>query len=614
MLNKRQLTGTGVDGAAVVEGDHDAAVRGERPAPSRVPGEGREPELRSQPMLEIVDVVHRYGDVVALDNISVRAATRRVPDHPGRERLGQDDAAAHHLGPRAAEPGSSACASPARTLRRGRRRCATAPRSSSTTRCFPHMSVGENVELRAKVRGVPARRAARRRRSRRWRWSACATSRPRRVHQLSGGERQRVALARALVTRPAILLLDEPLGALDEKLRLEMQIELVDLHRKLGMTFVYITHSQEEALTMSDRVILMRRGRIEQSGTPATLFDRPVSRFVAEFMGFENVLPAVVEDVSGAQSWRVAVAGRTSWPLCGRGRRRAAGRWRWRVRAERRAPRPRRDPHPAPGRTACRARRRGSIYKGKYVDQVVETPVGPLKARIWDTEAATETFDRLSWAATHCRSWGLAGVAAAPSSRAETAEANVSCGHEGEHGMSDSSSTEQLTRRDLLKALPPGRAPPSWPRRSPAPPRWRMPPTRWSAAMASPRPSSRTGHHVEGDRHRHGVHARPTTDIGVFLRDVYLEHLGDKSRHLHLRRRHRGHARPAGLSMPRSIENNPELTLWDRTPDAWKRRRLPRARRQAIWRAGHRQRRQLRLLPGQDRRQPERPRRDQLGR
>ena len=105
-----------------------------------------------------------------------------------------------------------------------------------------------------------------------------------------------MALARALVTRPAILLLDEPLGALDEKLRIDMQAELVEIQRTLGMTFVYITHSQEEALTMSDRVVLMRSGRIEQSGAPVDLFDRPVSRFAAEFMGFENLLPGIVRE------------------------------------------------------------------------------------------------------------------------------------------------------------------------------------------------------------------------------------------------------------------------------------------------------------------------------
>ena len=155
------------------------------------------------------------------------------------------------------------------------------------------MSVAENVGYGLKVRGVRGDELTRNVRQ------ALSLVRltgkdDRRISQLSGGERQRVALARALVTRPAVLLLDEPLGALDEKLRLEMQSELVDIQRSLGVTFVYITHSQEEALTMSDRVILMRSGRIEQMGTPVELFDHPISRFVAEFMGFENLLPCVV--------------------------------------------------------------------------------------------------------------------------------------------------------------------------------------------------------------------------------------------------------------------------------------------------------------------------------
>ena len=140
---------------------------------------------------------------------------------------------------------------------------------------FPHMSVAENVGYGLKRARRALRGDARQGRGRRSGWCGSRGKEDRRISQLSGGERQRVALARALVTRPAILLLDEPLGALDEKLRLEMQSELVDIQRTLGMTFVYITHSQEEALTMSDRVILMRAGRIEQSGTPVELFDRP---------------------------------------------------------------------------------------------------------------------------------------------------------------------------------------------------------------------------------------------------------------------------------------------------------------------------------------------------
>jgi len=112
----------------------------------------------------------------------------------------------------------------------------------------------------------------------------------RRPGQLSGGQRQRVALARALVNRPRVLLLDEPLGALDLKLREEMQIELKAIQQAVGITFVYVTHDQEEALTMSDRLAVFNRGRIEQLGTPADVYERPATRFVAGFVGTSNLL------------------------------------------------------------------------------------------------------------------------------------------------------------------------------------------------------------------------------------------------------------------------------------------------------------------------------------
>jgi putative spermidine/putrescine transport system ATP-binding protein len=108
--------------------------------------------------------------------------------------------------------------------------------------------------------------------------------------QLSGGQRQRVALARALVNRPQALLLDEPLGALDLKLRQELQIELKQIQQQLGMTFIYVTHDQEEALTMSDRIAVFNSGRIEQVGTPAETYEHPRSEFVADFIGTSNVI------------------------------------------------------------------------------------------------------------------------------------------------------------------------------------------------------------------------------------------------------------------------------------------------------------------------------------
>ncbi|GAA1476021.1 ABC transporter ATP-binding protein [Nocardioides aestuarii] len=154
---------------------------------------------------------------------------------------------------------------------------------------FPHLDVLRNVEYGLRVKKVP--RAERRERA----LEALETVRlegyaDRRPAQLSGGQRQRVALARALVNRPRVLLLDEPLGALDLKLRREMQIELKHIQREVGITFVFVTHDQEEALTMSDRIAVFNNGRIEQVATPAELYESPASSFVAGFVGTSNLL------------------------------------------------------------------------------------------------------------------------------------------------------------------------------------------------------------------------------------------------------------------------------------------------------------------------------------
>jgi spermidine/putrescine transport system ATP-binding protein len=121
--------------------------------------------------------------------------------------------------------------------------------------------------------------------------------------QLSGGQQQRVALARALVNRPTVLLLDEPLGALDLKLRKEMQVELSNLHRELGLTFVMVTHDQEEALSLSDRIAVMNQGRIEQIGTPSHIYEQPLTPFVADFIGDTNLFPGKIEGAHPAMLW-----------------------------------------------------------------------------------------------------------------------------------------------------------------------------------------------------------------------------------------------------------------------------------------------------------------------
>ncbi|MCE4073069.1 MULTISPECIES: ABC transporter ATP-binding protein [Pseudomonas] len=154
---------------------------------------------------------------------------------------------------------------------------------------FPHMNVLDNVAYGLKVKGV-AKTERYHRAEEALGMVALAGYGKRKPAQLSGGQRQRVALARALVNRPRVLLLDEPLGALDLKLREQMQVELKKLQRQLGITFIFVTHDQSEALSMSDRVAVFNKGRIEQVDTPGNLYRRPATRFVAEFVGTANVL------------------------------------------------------------------------------------------------------------------------------------------------------------------------------------------------------------------------------------------------------------------------------------------------------------------------------------
>jgi len=158
---------------------------------------------------------------------------------------------------------------------------------------FPHMSVRDNIGYGLRMKRVPAPEREERV-SRALAMVKLEELGARAPRQLSGGQQQRVALARALVNRPRVLLLDEPLGALDLKLRKEMQLELKHLQTQLGITFVYVTHDQEEALTMSDRIVLMRQGRIAQVGTPRDLYDRPASRYAADFIGETNLIEGTV--------------------------------------------------------------------------------------------------------------------------------------------------------------------------------------------------------------------------------------------------------------------------------------------------------------------------------
>src|ERR1700677_4984793 len=158
---------------------------------------------------------------------------------------------------------------------------------------FPHLTVAKNIAFGLRYQKI-SRREEPARIAEAMELVRLSGLENRKPDQLSGGQRQRVALARALVLRPRVLLLDEPLGALDQKLRKEMQVELKSLQRRLGITFVFVTHDQEEALTMSDRVAVMNNGRVEQADPAATIFERPATRFVAAFLGATNFIDGSV--------------------------------------------------------------------------------------------------------------------------------------------------------------------------------------------------------------------------------------------------------------------------------------------------------------------------------
>ena len=163
---------------------------------------------------------------------------------------------------------------------------------------FPHMTIFDNVAYGLRMSKVPKEEITRRVRDI-LALVQLTSFEDRRPSQLSGGQKQRVAIARALVNRPKVLLLDEPLGALDLKLRKQMQIELKRLQRKLGITFLYVTHDQEEALTMSDRIGIMHEGVLEQVGVPKDIYEEPANRFVATFIGETNLFDGVIDAIGG---------------------------------------------------------------------------------------------------------------------------------------------------------------------------------------------------------------------------------------------------------------------------------------------------------------------------
>ena len=242
---------------------------------------------RAVPDVRLVDLVKRYGPVPAVDGVTLDVARGEFFTLLGPSGSGKTTTLRLIAGFEQPDRGRVALAGEDVTGRPPYARDVNTVFQDYAL--FPHMSVADNVAYGLRIRKVP--RAERRRRTE----EALEMVRlpgygPRKPAQLSGGQRQRVALARAIVNRPQVLLLDEPLGALDLKLRQEMQGELKRIQGEVGITFVYVTHDQEEALTMSDRLAVFNAGRIEQVGAPAEVYERPANAFVAGFVGVSNLV------------------------------------------------------------------------------------------------------------------------------------------------------------------------------------------------------------------------------------------------------------------------------------------------------------------------------------
>src|SRR5262245_2434207 len=245
--------------------------------------------------VRLVDLVKRFGEVTAVDGINLEVAGGEFFSLLGPSGCGKTTTLRLIAGferptqGRIVLDGVDMAQTPPH-----RRKVNTVFQSYAL---FPHLNVFDNVAFGLRFRDVPKDQRAVMVREVLGRVQMEGMER-RRPSQLSGGQQQRVALARALILSPAVLLLDEPLGALDAKLRKALQIELKALQGQLGITFIYVTHDQEEALTMSDRLAVMSRGRIEQIGTPTEVYDQPASTYVADFLGVSNLMRAQADGAS----------------------------------------------------------------------------------------------------------------------------------------------------------------------------------------------------------------------------------------------------------------------------------------------------------------------------
>jgi spermidine/putrescine transport system ATP-binding protein len=237
--------------------------------------------------VELDRVLKKFGNIVAVDDVSFRVKSETFLTFLGPSGCGKTTTLRLIGGLESPTSG--------RVLIKGRDVTHLPPYKRETNlvfqdfALFPHMNVMSNIGFGLKMRGVD-RGEIRKRVQKMLEMVGLPDAMYRKTSELSGGQRQRVALCRALILEPTVLLLDEPLGALDAKIRKQMQVELKNLQRKLGRTFISVTHDQEEAMTMSDEIAIMNQGRIEQAGDPHTVYNKPASRFVAGFLGDCNLI------------------------------------------------------------------------------------------------------------------------------------------------------------------------------------------------------------------------------------------------------------------------------------------------------------------------------------
>jgi spermidine/putrescine transport system ATP-binding protein len=252
--------------------------------------------------VELVDLVKRFGDVVAVAGIDLDISSGEFFSLLGPSGCGKTTTLRLIGGFERPTSG--------RILLDGVDMAHTPPHRRNVNTVFqsyalfPHLNVGDNVAFGLRFKEV-SKEERRRQVADVLEMVHLAGFEGRKPNQLSGGQQQRVALARALILNPAVLLLDEPLGALDAKLRKALQIELKALQEEIGITFIYVTHDQEEALTMSDRLAVMSEGKIEQIGPPKQVYEEPRSVYVADFLGVSNLMDAVAEGGNGARSCRL---------------------------------------------------------------------------------------------------------------------------------------------------------------------------------------------------------------------------------------------------------------------------------------------------------------------